>query len=86
MFDSGETKEDISCYCLSYIMSALIGMADYQLARHGSMPILFSGGVMSSAFLKAGISKRFGAYFAEPEFSCDNAAGVAYLAYLKDRL
>ena len=86
MFDSGEKKEDISCYCLSYIMSALIGMADYQLARHGNMPILFSGGVMSSAFLKAGLSKRFGAYFAEPEFSCDNAAGVAYLAYLKDRL
>ena len=86
MFDSGETKEDISCYCLSYIMSALIGMADYQLARHGNMPILFSGGVMSSAFLKAGLSKRFGAFFAEPEFSCDNAAGVAYLAYLKDRL
>ncbi|MGN1479663.1 MAG: peptidase M22, partial [Acutalibacteraceae bacterium] len=86
MFDSGETKEDICCYCLSYIMSALTGMADYQLARHGNMPILFSGGVMSSAFLKAGLSKRFGAFFAEPEFSCDNAAGVAYLAYLKDRL
>lgn len=86
MFDSGEKEEDISSYCLSYIMSALTEMADYQLARHGSMPILFSGGVMSSAFLKAGLSKRFGAYFAEPEFSCDNAAGVAYLAYLKDRL
>ena len=44
---------------------------------------MFAGGVMSNKLMRSEISSRFEAYFAEPEFSADNAAGVALLARLK---
>ena len=34
---------------------------------------------------QATIKENFDAYFPEPEFSLDNAAGCAIYAYLKDR-
>ncbi len=84
MLQSGESREDICRYCIDYVMAALTKMAEYQLEKLGDMPILFSGGVMSSKVISAELTKRFGAYFAKPEFSCDNAAGIAYLTYLKN--
>ncbi len=84
MLQNGESKEDICRYCIDYVMAALVKMAEYQLKRLGNMPVLFSGGVMSSKVISAALTERFGAYFAKPEFSCDNAAGVAYLTKLKN--
>ncbi len=83
MFANGESREDICRYCIDYIMAALIKMAEYQLEKLGEMPLLFSGGVMSSQVISRDLTNRFGAYFAKPEFSCDNAAGIAYLTYLE---
>lgn len=84
MLKNGEKEEDICRYCIDYIMAALSEMAEYQLASLGELPIIFSGGVMSSKVISGELTKRFGAYFAKPEFSCDNALGTAYLAYIKD--
>lgn len=84
MLQSGECHEDICRYCMDYVMAALVKMTEYQLERLGDMPILFSGGVMSSKVISSELTKRFGAYFAKPEFSCDNAAGIAYLTSLKN--
>lgn len=84
MLEKGEAKEDICRYCIDYIMTALVKMTEYQLERLGNMPIVFAGGVMSSRVISSALSKKFGAYFAASEFSCDNAAGVAYLTALKE--
>jgi tRNA A37 threonylcarbamoyltransferase TsaD len=35
---------------------------------------------MSNSIIREIITSRFNASFAEPEFSCDNAAGIALLA------
>ena len=83
MLDKGESKEDICRYCIDYIMTALSKMAEYQLSALGEIPIVFAGGVMSSKVISSALSKKFGAYFAKSEFSCDNAAGIAYLTALK---
>ena len=51
------------------------------------LPIVYAGGVMSNAFLQARLCKRRDTYFAKPEFSADNAAGIALLCrqtYLKE--
>lgn len=40
---------------------------------------------MSDKIIREIITSRFDAYFAEPEYSCDNAAGIAYLTYLTHR-
>ncbi len=47
------------------------------------IPVLFAGGVMSNSIIKDDLSKKFGAYFAAPEFSADNAAGTALLTKLE---
>ena len=85
MLNKGESKEDICRYCIDYVMTALSEMAEYQLAALGEMPIVFAGGVMSSRVISSALSKKFGAYFAKSEFSCDNAAGIAYLTALKSK-
>lgn len=83
MFRNGEKKEDICRYCIDYIMSALEKMMLYALAEYGDMPVVFSGGVMSNSIIKKYFTEKYGAYFAEPEFSSDNAAGIAILASMR---
>lgn len=79
MFDNGEKHEDICRFCLQYIMTALRRMAVYAIEKYGEMPVVFSGGVMSSKFIKEKLSAELNAHFAAPEFSSDNAAGIAIL-------
>ncbi|MBR4858094.1 MAG: peptidase M22 [Clostridia bacterium] len=80
MLEGGESKEDVSRYCLDFICKTLEKMTEYALEKYGNLPLVFAGGVMSNSIIRNKIQSRFGAYFAEPDFSCDNAAGVAILA------
>lgn len=79
MLDNGESPEDISRYCIDYIMTALYKTAIWARETYGDLPMIFSGGVMSNSIIKRELTKRLGAYFAEPVFSADNAAGTAIL-------
>lgn len=80
MLDAGESKEDTARYCLDFICKTLEKMTEYALSEYGDLPLVFAGGVMSNSIIRNKIRSRFGASFAQPEFSCDNAAGVAILA------
>ncbi len=80
MFDKGEKPEDICRFCIDYILTALYKMALYAHEKYGDLPIVFSGGVMSNSIIRKKLTDDLGAFFAEPEFSCDNAAGIAILA------
>lgn len=80
MLEKGEKPEDICRFCIDYIMTALYKMAIYAREKYGDLPIVFSGGVMSNSIIKKKLTEDLGAYFAAPEFSCDNAAGTAILA------
>ena len=82
-YEGGASKEETAALCLEYTEKTLEGMCERLLEKHGELPVLFAGGVMSDTIIKNGLSKRFEAYFAEPEFSTDNAAGTALLCYLK---
>ena len=47
---------------------------------YGDLPLIFAGGVMSDTIIRERLLAQFReAYFAAPEFSCDNAAGIAFL-------
>lgn len=83
MHKKGESPADICRYCLCYIGEALSAMATFACAQYGNLPLVFSGGVMSNTLLRKMLSERFESVFAKPEFSCDNAAGIAYLAKLQ---
>lgn len=80
MLDSGDSKENVARYCLDFICKTLEKMTEYALNEYGNLPLVFAGGVMSNSIIREKIQSRFGASFAQPDFSCDNAAGVAILA------
>lgn len=81
MFNNHENLCDIALYCIKYIESALSETCSSLLNQYGSLPVVFSGGVMSNSIIRKDFEKKFDAYFAEPAYSSDNACGIAYLAY-----
>lgn len=83
MYENNESSEKISFFCLKYIEETLCKMTEKLIDKYGKLPLLFAGGVMSNSIIRQNIENRFGAVFALPEYSSDNACGIAYLAYRK---
>lgn len=79
MILKGEPREKVARTCLEYVRVTLEAMTKELLALHGQLPLLYAGGVMSNSIIRESFEREFGAYFAAPEYSCDNACGVALL-------
>lgn len=84
MLRAGEPREDIARFCMESICAAVSAMARELLRMHGAYPFVFAGGVMSSRVIREAIRQQYEASFAEPSFSCDNAAGIAVLAAVRE--
>ena len=84
MLKRNEPHEDIALFALKSIEAALIKMADNAKEKTGCRNMVFAGGVMSNAIIRAEIEKRFDGIFSPPQFSSDNAAGIAVLTALKE--
>lgn len=82
MLTKGEPPADIARFCLMSILSALIKMVEDAKTVTGCTDLVFAGGVMSNAIIRAEVERRYNGIFAPPEFSCDNAAGIAVLTAL----
>jgi len=81
MYNRGVSKADVALYCLVSVAVNLEALAQGALALCGALPMVFTGGVCCSQVIRMLLCERFpAAVFAEPEFSSDNAAGVAMLA------
>ncbi len=85
MIDAGEKKEDIAKYCITYIERAVEEMTKYLLEDYGDLPLVYAGGVMSNSIISRDFTEKFSARFAFPEFSSDNAAGIAILTSIKEK-
>lgn len=84
MLDKGEKPENIAAYCLDSVAETILSMARYAVNKCGNLPIVFAGGVMSDVIIRNKILSVFpDAAFAQPQFSCDNAAGTAIFGWLK---
>ena len=84
MLGNGEKYENIARYCIDFVAKTVEKMTEYAIEKYGDLPLIYAGGVMSNSIIKEKITNRFkNASFAHPDFSCDNAAGIAYLASLK---
>lgn len=68
-----------SAYCFDFIADTLYRMASNLRETHPDIPIVFAGGVMSNKRIASHLSGLGGVYFSEPQFSADNAAGIALL-------
>ena len=74
-----EDRSATAAFVFDFIGRTLLAMGEQLEERYGVMPVLFAGGVMSNRLMRRRLSARFDAYYAEPEFSADNAAGIALL-------
>ena len=83
MVDRGEPPAKIARHCLEAIAAVLDKMCSRLLEELGPLPVVFSGGVCSNSLLRQRLGEKYSATFAAPEFSSDNAAGVAVLAWKK---
>lgn len=75
-----KTNPDIARFLFDSIASALEKSTVALRDIYGNLPVLYAGGVMSNTRIRSILSKLPEAYFASPELSSDNAAGVALLA------
>lgn len=84
MLDDGEKHSDIAAYCLDFIYRSIKAMTEYAILNYGELPVVYAGGVMSNKIIRSKLEKDFEAYFAEPDFSCDNAAGTAVFSAIRE--
>ncbi len=73
----------VSAFVLNYIADALITLAENYKKKYNTEDFLFAGGVMSNEIIKSKIKQKINAYFALPEYSSDNALGIALLCARK---
>ena len=82
MLEKGEPYEDIARFCLTYVCAAVKGLTQAFYEKYGSMKIIYAGGVMSNMFIRGELENK-DRFFCAPEFSKDNACGVAVCSAIK---
>ncbi len=75
----GAPRETVARYAIDIVSAAVIRATEQAVHKTG-LPVLCAGGVMSNRLLQQRMKDAFGAKFAEPVLSGDNAVGVAVLA------
>lgn len=80
--ETGDKKLS-AAFVLDFISRTLEKMTENLREAYPDIPVLFAGGVMSNSIIRKKLSDKFGAYFASPAFSADNAAGVALLTRIE---
>ncbi len=76
MVEHGDDIKNIACFVLDTIANAVVNTTRAAWDKWPGLPVLCSGGVASSMRLREWMDY---AVFAKPEFSTDNAMGVAIL-------
>lgn len=81
LFDSEKDMAKTAAYTLDTVAAVLDRMTRNLRCDAADMPIIYAGGVMSCMRMRKILGKRDNVYFSEPQYSADNAAGIALLAY-----
>ncbi len=86
MTQKGASPQAVAAFVFDFIGRTLCAMGQAAMETYGRMPVLFAGGVMSNRLMRHRLASAFDAAFSEPEFSADNAAGIALLCREKARM
>lgn len=79
LYESTQNRSAVSAFVLHSVGRTLAALRDGVREKHGDIPILYAGGVMSCGRIKEMLAEE-NAAFSEPALSSDNAAGAALLA------
>lgn len=80
VYASSGSKELCAAFVFDHISNALSELTDAYFEEYGKAHVIYAGGVMCNSIIKEKLSERYDCSFAEPQMSCDNAVGIAYLA------
>ena len=75
------SNEDVALYVIESVKLTLDKLCENMRSAYPGIPILCAGGVCSNKRISDHLTNKYGASFAAPEFSSDNAAGCALLAF-----
>lgn len=73
-----ENPEETAAYALRCVCHAVSAATKNALKKYPGLPVVFSGGVAANSLLRQQMAP-FNPIFAKPEYSTDNAMGVAVL-------
>ena len=71
---------ETAAYALRCVCYAVKQATEHAMKEYPGLPVVFSGGVASNSMLRQ-VMQSENAIFAQPQFSTDNAMGVAVLTY-----
>lgn len=78
-FEQGNSPADTAAFALRCVAGAVYQATEQALKAYPGLPVLFSGGVASNSMLRQWMAP-LNPIFAQPQYSTDNAMGVAVLA------
>lgn len=79
-YESCRSPEETAAYALRCICAAVMKATRQAQEQFPGLPVVFSGGVTSNTMLRAA-AVDMGAVFCPPQYSTDNAMGVAVLTH-----
>ncbi|MBR3978885.1 MAG: DNA-binding protein [Oscillospiraceae bacterium] len=79
-WDTGKNQADTAAYALRSVCAGVLKATKNALKIYPGLPVVFSGGVASNSILRRELGE-ISPIFCQPQFSTDNAMGVAVLTY-----
>ena len=78
--DAHQEPAETAAYALRCVTSAVFAATEQALKAYPGLPVVFSGGVASNSMLREKLAP-LDPIFSQPQYSTDNAMGVAVLAH-----
>ena len=79
-FATGKSSADTASYALRSVIHGVYQATLQAQKEYPGLPVVFSGGVASNSLLRS-VMKPLEPVFSQPQFSTDNAMGVAVLTF-----
>ncbi len=79
LYETTGSKETVAAFAIDTVCKTVDKMTENIIAEHPTLPVLYAGGVMACKRIQNVLKRKYDCYFAEPEYSGDNAVGIALL-------
>jgi N6-L-threonylcarbamoyladenine synthase len=81
LLEDGANPADVARFTIDTITDVVVRVTQEAMRRYPGLPVLCSGGVASNRQLRRAMESMCGTAFAQPQYSTDNAMGVAILTW-----